>query len=191
MRGIDRRAVAVLAAAILLTACVVPPLGPTIPASPGANRSFDAFAADQAFCQQYAASQTAPAAYAANNQAVGGAILTTALGAALGGAIGGGYGAGIGAASGAALGTVAGASGSGYAQMSLQQQYDVMYAQCMSAHGNSVPGFSPPPGAPPYGAPGRSPYAGQPGPPSYGPEGYPGGYSGAYPGAPVPPPPNY
>jgi len=191
MRGIYRRAVAVLAAAILLTACVAPPLGPTIPASPGANRSFDAFAADQAFCQQYAASQTAPAAYAANNQAVGGAILTTALGAALGGAIGGGYGAGVGAASGAALGTVAGASGSGYAQMSLQQQYDVMYAQCMTAHGNSVPGFSPPPGAPPYGAPGRSPYAGQPGPPSYGPEEYPGGYSGAYPGAPVPPPPNY
>jgi hypothetical protein len=191
MRGIYRRAVAVMAAAILLTACVAPPLGPTIPASPGANKSFDAFAADQAFCQQYAASQTAPAAYAANNQAVGGAILTTALGAALGGAIGGGYGAGIGAASGAALGTVAGASGSGYAQMSLQQQYDVMYAQCMSAHGNSVPGFSPPPGAPPYGAPGRSPYAGQPGPPPYGPEGYPGGYSGAYPGAPVPPPPNY
>ena len=191
MRCIYRRAVAVLAAAILLTACVAPPLGPTIPASPGANKSFDAFAADQAFCQQYAASQTAPAAYAANNQAVGGAILTTALGAALGGAIGGGYGAGIGAASGAALGTVAGASGSGYAQMSLQQQYDVMYAQCMSAHGNSVPGFSPPPGAPPYGAPGRSPYAGPPGPPSYGPEGYPGGYSGAYPGAPVPPPPNY
>ena len=191
MRGIDRRAVAVLAAAILLTACVAAPLGPTIPASPGANKSFDAFAADQAFCQQYAASQTAPAAYAANNQAVGGAILTTALGAALGGAIGGGYGAGIGAASGAALGTVAGASGSGYAQMSLQQQYDVMYAQCMSAHGNSVPGFSPPPGAPPYGAPGRSPYAGPPGPPPYGPEGYSGSYPGAYPGAPVPPPPGY
>jgi outer membrane lipoprotein SlyB len=191
MRGIYRRAVAVLAAAILLTACVAPPLGPTIPASPGANRSFDVFAADQAACQQYAAAQTAPTAYAANNQAVGGAILTTALGAALGGAIGGGYGAGIGAASGAALGTVAGASGSGYAQMSLQQQYDVMYAQCMTAHGNSVPGFSPPPGAPHYGAPGRSPYAGPSGPPPYGSEGYPGGYSGAYPGAPVPPPPNY
>src|ERR1700720_3444477 len=101
MRRIDPRIVAVVAAAISLTACVAPPLGPTIPASPGANKSFDAFAADQAFCQQYAASQTAPAAYAANNQAVGGAILTTALGAALGGAIGGGRGAGIGAASGA------------------------------------------------------------------------------------------
>ena len=191
MRDIDRRIVAVVAAAISLAACVAPPLGPTIPASPGANKSFDAFAADQAFCQQYAASQTAPAAYAANNQAVGGAILTTALGAALGGAIGGGRGAGIGAASGAALGTVAGASGSGFAQMSLQQQYDVIYAQCMTAHGDSVPGFSPPPGAPPYGAPGQSPYGGPPGPPPYGPGGYSGGYPGAYPGAPVPPPPGY
>ena len=191
MRGIDRRVVGMLAAAISVTACVAPPLGPTIPASPGANRSFDAFAADQAFCQQYAASQTAPAAYAANNQAVGGAILSTALGAGLGAAIGGGHGAAIGAASGAAFGTVAGASGSGFAQMSLQQQYDVMYAQCMAAHGNSVPGFSPPTGAPPYGAPGRQPYAGPPGPPPYGPGGYPGGYPGTYPGAPVPPPPGY
>jgi len=191
MRGIDRRVVGMLAAAISVTACVAPPLGPTIPASPGANRSFDAFAADQAFCQQYAASQTAPAAYAANNQAVGGAILSTALGAGLGAAIGGGHGAAIGAASGAAFGTVAGASGSGFAQMSLQQQYDVIYAQCMTAHGDSVPGFSPPPGAPPYGAPGQSPYAGPPGPPPYGPGGYSGGYPGAYPGAPVPPPPGY
>ena len=191
MRGIDRRVVGMLAAAISVTACVAPPLGPTIPASPGANRSFDAFAADQAFCQQYAASQTAPAAYAANNQAVGGAILSTALGAGLGAAIGGGHGAAIGAASGAAFGTVAGASGSGFAQMSLQQQYDVIYAQCMTAHGDSVPGFSPPPGAPPYGAPGQSPYARPPGPPPYGPGGYSGGYPGAYPGAPVPPPPGY
>src|ERR1700730_7543113 len=101
MRRIDRRVMAAVAAAISLTACVAPPLGPPIPASPRAHKSFDAFAADQAFCQQYAASQTAPAAYAANNQAVGGAILTTALGAALGGAIGGGGGAGVGGGLGA------------------------------------------------------------------------------------------
>jgi uncharacterized protein YcfJ len=196
MRPIDRRVVAAVAAAISLAACVAPPAGPTIAVAPGRNKSFDAFAADQAACQQYAAAQTAPAANAANNQAVGGAILSTALGAGLGAAIGGGRGAGIGAASGAALGTVAGASGSGFAQMSLQQQYDIMYAQCMSAHGNSVPGLSPPPGAPPYGSPGQPPYAGPPGPPPYGQGGYPagyqggypGGYQGAYPGAPVSPP---
>lgn len=181
MRRIEPRMISVIAAVTLLTACVATPLGPTIPVAPGPNKSFDVFAADQAGCQQYAAAQTAPAAYAANNQAVGGAILTTALGAALGGAIGGGHGAGIGAASGAAFGTFAGASGSGFAQMSLQQQYDVMYAQCMAAHGHSVPGFSPPPGAPPYGASGRPPYSGPPGAPPYGPSPYPGG-----PGSPPP-----
>jgi hypothetical protein len=184
MKHIDPKVAVVVAAAISLAACVAPPLGPTIPVAPGPNRSFDAFAADQAFCQQYAASQTAPAAYAANNQAVGGAILSTALGAALGGAIGGGRGAGIGAASGAAFGTVAGASGSAFAQMSLQQQYDVMYAQCMAAHGNFVPGFSPAPGASPYGATGRPPYSG---PPPYGPS----PYGAPPPGGPGPAPPGY
>src|SRR5215831_18541754 len=155
------------AALLALAGCVQPPVVPMIPAAPGPNRSFDAFGADQMYCQQYAAAQTAPAVAAANNQAVGGAILSTALGAGLGAAIGGGRGAGIGAASGAVLGTAVGASGSGFAQMSLQQQYDVMYAQCMAAHGNSGPGFSQPPGTPPYGAPGRPPYAGPPGPSPY------------------------
>ena len=48
-------------------------------------------------------------AQAANNQAVGGAVLTTVLGAGLGAAIGGGHGAAIGAASGAGLGAGLGA----------------------------------------------------------------------------------
>ena len=126
----------------------MPPTIPTIPVAPGPNKNFEAFAADQAFCQQDATAQTAPQAYAATNQAVGTAILTTALGAALGGAIGGGHAAGIGAASGAAFGTVLGAGGSGFAQMSLQQQFDITYGQCMYAHGNQVPGFSPAAGPP-------------------------------------------
>jgi hypothetical protein len=29
--------------------------------------------------------------------------------------------------------------------MSLQQRYDLAYAQCMYARGNQVPGFAPPP----------------------------------------------
>src|SRR5271169_3276868 len=199
MRGIDRRIVALVAGAISLTACVTPPLGPTIAVAPGPNKSFDAFAADQAACQQYASAQTAPGVAAANNQAFGTALITTALGAGLGAAVGGGgwhgnagRGAGIGAASGAVVGTALGASQAGFAQMSLQQQYDVMYAECMSAHGNPVPGLSQPPGQSPYSRPpGPSSY-GPPGPPPYGPGGYaggyPGGYPGAYPGAPVPPP---
>ena len=180
MKITDRRIAVACAAMIALTACVAPPAAPTIPVAPGPNKTFDAFAADQAVCQQYAAAQTSPSVAAANNQAVGGALLSSALGAGLGAAIGAaagsaGTGAAIGAASGAAFGGVANAGGAPYAQMSLQQQYDVLYGQCMTAHGNSVPGFSPPRGAPPYPGGPVSP------PPSPGP----------YPGAPVPPPPGY
>ncbi len=167
MKRIDPRAVAALALVTTLAACVVPPPGPTIPVAPGPGKSFDAFAADQNFCAQYASSQTAGAAAAANNQAVGTALFTTALGAAIGGAVGGGRGAGIGAASGAGLGTVVGANNSAYAQMSLQQQFDTIYGECMMAHGNQVPGFAPPPGAPPYGGPGYGPPQGYGPPPGY------------------------
>ncbi len=154
MKHIDPRMTGALAVMVSLSACVTPPMAPMIPVAPGPNKTFEAFAAEQAFCQQYATAQTAPQAYAATNQAVGAAVLSTALGAGLGAAIGGGRGAGIGAASGAVFGTAAGASGAGFAQMSLQQQFDIMYGQCMYAHGNQVPGFSPPPGTPPYsGAP--------------------------------------
>jgi hypothetical protein len=50
-----------------------------------------------------------------------------------------------------ALGIIGGAGvGAPFAQESLQQQYDIMYAQCMAAHGNSVASFSPPPSTTPY-----------------------------------------
>jgi outer membrane lipoprotein SlyB len=193
MKVTDPRIAAAVAMTIALAACVQPPVVPMVPVAPGPNKTFDAFAADQGFCQQYASAQTAPAVAAANNQALGGAILTTALGAGLGAAIGGGHGAAIGAASGAALGTVAGASGSSFAQMSAQQQFDIMYAQCMAAHGNSVPGLSAPPDTPPYQGgpmgppPGSMPPSGSMPPPGPMP---PPGY-GPYPGAPIPPPPGY
>ncbi|HYZ40087.1 MAG TPA: YMGG-like glycine zipper-containing protein [Stellaceae bacterium] len=213
MKLVYRRIAGAVAATVGLAACVQTPSAPTIPVSPGPNKTFETFAVDQAACQQYAAAQTAPAVAAANNQEVGGALLTTALGAGLGAAVssGGwhshtGRGAGIGAASGAAAGTLWGASQAGPAQMSIQQQYDIMYGECMAAHGNSVPAFSPPPGTPPYaGSP--SAYPGGPSPYPGGPSPYPGGspYSGgpspyyggpppaapggaSYPGAPVPPP---
>ena len=172
MKPTDARMAGAMVLTISLAACVTPPLGPTIPVAPGPNKPFDAFAADQAACQQYATAQTAPQAYATTNQNVGTTLLTAALGAGIGGAVGGGHAAGIGAASGAALGTLVGASNAGFAQMSLQQQYDFLYGQCMFAHGDQVPGFSPPPGTPPYaGGPGQGAYGGQ-----------------LYPGAPVPPP---
>jgi hypothetical protein len=185
MKDIDPRLAGALAVMVSVSACVTPPVAPTIPVAPGPNKSFEAFSADQAGCQQYATAQTAPQAYAATNQAVGTALLTTALGAGLGAAIGGsgwhgnaGRGAGIGAAGGAVAGTALGATQAGFAQMSLQQQFDIMYGQCMYAQGNQVPGFSAPPGQSPYsGGPGRSPYGpapypGGPGPSPYGPSPY-------------------
>ena len=167
MKHIDPRLAGALAVMVLVSACVAPPVAPTIPVAPGPNKTFEVFATEQSYCQQYATAQTVPQAYAATNRAVATAVLTTALGAALGGAIGGGHAAGIGAASGAVFGTAVGAGGSGFAQMSLQQQFDVMYGQFMYAHGNQVPGFSPPPGTPPY--------SGAPGPASYRPPPYPRG----------------
>ena len=159
---------AALAATISLAACVAPPAAPTIPVAPGPNKAPDGFGADQATCQQYAAAQIAPAVAAANNQAVGGALLSAALGAGLGAGIGtaagnAGKGAAIGAASGGGLGIIGNAAGSPYAQGSLQQQYDIMYGQCMAAHGNSVANLSPPPGAAPYSGK-FSTYSGGPSP---------------------------
>ena len=187
MKVMGSRLASVLAATVALAACVQPPVAPMIPVAPGPNKSFDAFAADQAFCQNYASAQTAPAVAAANNQALGGALLTTALGAGIGAAVGGGRAAGIGAASGAGLGTLVGAGNSSFAQMSVQQQYDILYGQCMAAHGNSVAALSTPPGTPPYQGGSMVPPSYQGGsmpPPGYSPPGY-------YPGAPVPPPPGY
>ena len=79
---------------------------------------------------------------AANSQSIGGALLGAAIGA--------GLGAGIGAASGGALGIIGNAGGAPYAQEPLQQQYDIMYGQCMAARGNSAASFSPPPSTTPY-----------------------------------------
>jgi hypothetical protein len=141
------------------------------PGGSGPKKTSDRFDADQAACQQYAAAQISPAVAAANNQAVGSALLGAALGA--------GLGAGIGAASGGVLGIIGGAGGAPYAQEPLQQQYDVMYGQCMAAHGNSVATFSPPPSITPYSGD-LPPY--YHGPPPHAPVGAP------YPGAAVAPP---
>jgi hypothetical protein len=142
--------------AVMLAGCAQTPMGPTVQVMPGPGKSFDMFQADQANCKGYAASQVQGQADAANQQAVGAGVLSTVLGAGLGAAIGGaagnaGAGAAIGAASGAGLGTAYGANGSAYAQMSIQQQYDNAFSQCMYAHGEQVPGFAPlaPPPPPP------------------------------------------
>ena len=151
-------AAAGLAALIALTGCATPPPGPTVAVMPAPNKPFNVFADEQAVCRQWADSQVAGQAQAANNQALGSAALGTILGAGLGAAVGAasgapGIGAAIGAASGATVGTAVGANGSAYANMPIQQRYNVAYSQCMYAKGNQVPmeyqqpppGYGPPP----------------------------------------------
>src|SRR5215469_18306725 len=160
-----------MVAAMVLTGCAPTVMAPTVPVMPPAGKPFDQFAADQQICTNFANAQVAPLTQQANNQALGGALLTTALGAGLGAAVGGGHGAAIGAASGAVVGGGFAAQGSSIAGMNIQQQYNLYYSQCMYAHGNQVPGFA-------------APYAGAGAPVAPGPV-------GPAPGAYVPPPPPY
>jgi peptidoglycan hydrolase-like protein with peptidoglycan-binding domain len=154
-----------LSASLLLGGCASTPMGPTVPVMPAANKPFEVFQQDQLVCKQFADQQVGGQAESANTKAIGGAAIGTLLGAGLGAAIGGGQGAGIGAASGALLGTGVGAGTSGGAQLTIQQQYDNAYSQCMYSKGNQVPGFQPavvyaPPPPPPPPAP--PPAAAQP-----------------------------
>jgi hypothetical protein len=155
-----RVSIAALVPVLLLSACAQEPLGPTIPVMPAPNKPFDVFQGDQALCKQYASNQVQGGAQQANNQQIGTAVVGTLLGAGLGAAIGGGRGAAIGAGAGALGGTAVGAGPSERAQYSLQQRYDLAYAQCMYSRGNQVPGYQPsgpPPPPPPGYAPGYPP----------------------------------
>jgi hypothetical protein len=163
-----RRPAAILLPVMLLAACTSDPVGPTIPVMPAPGKSFDTFQGDQALCKQFASDQLGNGAQQANNRQVGTAVIGTLLGAGLGAAIGGGRGAAIGAGAGAIGGTAVGAGPSGQAQYSLQQRYDLGYAQCMYSRGNQVPGYQPPGAPPPPPPPGYQPaYPPPPPPPGY------------------------
>lgn len=136
--------------AACLSACVSVPVAQTVMALPGPHKSPDLFMADQAACQQYAGGQASHAVEAANNQAVGNALLTAALGAGVGAAFGSiGHAAGTGAAIGAGSGVAAAGLGTAYAapgtQAGAQQQFDMFFAQCMMVRGNTIPAMGPPP----------------------------------------------
>ena len=139
-----------LSSLLLLAACASPPMGPTVQVLPSPNKPFQVFQQDQFNCKQYAQSQVAGQADAANQKAVGSAAVGVVLCGLLGAAIGNHQGAGIGAGVGAIAGTSAGANGAAYAQGSIQAQYNNAYVQCMYSKGNQVPGargpgYYPPP----------------------------------------------
>ncbi|MDR5759868.1 YMGG-like glycine zipper-containing protein [Caballeronia sp. LZ035] len=132
---------ALLSAALGLSACTVMPTGPSVMALPGSNKTFDQFRADDASCRQFALQQTGgvDANQAATNSAVGSAVVGTALGAAAGAAFGGGSGAAIGAGAGLLAGSAFGLGASQTSGYNVQQRYDYSYLQCMYAAGDRVP----------------------------------------------------
>lgn len=153
-----------LAALAMLAGCVTQPAGPDIAAMPGKGKAWADFQQDDAACRDFANGRVAGRAQTANDHAILSAIIGAGLGAALGGAIGGGHGAGVGAAAGGVAGSAYGANQSGWAQGGIQRQYDIAYAQCMTAKGNDVQGpysYRPRPGY--YGAPPPGYYGPPPG----------------------------
>ena len=132
-------------AAATLAACAAPiPRGPNVVALPPAGKDFTQFQREDLFCQQNAAAALGIADPGAIGQSgLGTAAVSTAVGAVAGGLIGaatGNFGAGaaIGAGAGLITGTALGAGAARNTNLSLQDRYDVTYAQCMSAAGNGV-----------------------------------------------------
>lgn len=174
--------VALAGSALLLSACVSMPNGPSVMVMPGTGKSFDQFRADDMDCRQFASSQVggATAEQAQADSAVKSAVVGTAVGALAGAIVGGRGSVAAGAGTGLLVGGVAGAGAGNSSGYALQQRYDMGYTQCMYARGHQVPMagraaaprpapaavyYAPPPPPPPgYGAP--PPYgAGAPPPP--------------------------
>lgn len=144
-----RRSVLVLlpVAGLVLSACAGArdPAGPTVMALPAKGESFALFQQHDATCRQYASDQTggkSPGQAAANN-GIAHALIGTGIGAAAGALIGSatghaGSGAAIGAGTGLLAGTLTGAAAGRNAGASVQNRYNIAYAQCMAANGERI-----------------------------------------------------
>lgn len=148
---------AALGAALLLTACVTVPTGPSVMVLPGSGKNFDQFQLDDYNCKQFATAAIggSNAQQAATESGVRSAAVGAAVGAAAGALMGGHEGAGTGAGAGLAVGALAGTGAAQSSAGNLQQRYDTAYVQCMYAKGNRVPVYgsmqqAPSPG---YGTP--------------------------------------
>lgn len=129
---------------VLLAGCATAPTGPRVTTLPGTGMSFEQFRFDEGSCRGYANDSVGgqSPAQAANDSAVGSAIVGTAIGAVAGAALGGHHGAAVGAGVGLLAGS---AVGSGNAQASAydtQRRYDQAFVQCMYAKGHRVPGHT-------------------------------------------------
>ncbi|MBN8464140.1 MAG: hypothetical protein J0M01_15225 [Dechloromonas sp.] len=129
------------AGALFLGACTVMPTGPTTLVMPGRNATMDSFRFDDSECRQYAYYQIGGVTPqdAANQSAVGSAVVGTAIGALAGAAIGGRQGAAVGAGVGLVGGSAYGANSAYASGYGTQRQYNHAYIQCMYVKGHSVP----------------------------------------------------
>ncbi|MDN5680906.1 MAG: YMGG-like glycine zipper-containing protein [Ewingella sp.] len=127
-----------------LAGCVAPPSAPEVQVLPGSTKSYGQFRQDDMLCRNAAQNSVSGGAQAASNSAAGTAAAGTVVGAAAGALIGAasghaGPGALIGAGSGLLVGSAMGSNTAGMSSGDLQDQYDVIYTQCMYAKGNKVP----------------------------------------------------
>ncbi len=158
------RALVPLGVAVALAGCAVTPTTPTVIVLPGSQKTQSQFQTDAAACQQQAEGLVAPMAQAANNQAASNVVIGTVIGAAAGALLGqGSYNPGAVAAWGAGTGMLVGSAAAGgtsqVSSLTLQQQFNIAYIQCMYQAGHQVPGqpvarrpatsVSPPPPPPP------------------------------------------
>ncbi|MBS7810114.1 glycine zipper family protein [Roseococcus pinisoli] len=155
------------AAGLGLVGCAAtPPSGPTVIALPPQGKDFAQFQREDQTCQMNAAASIGYAnpSAAATNAAVGSAVAGTAVGAAAGALVGAaagnpGAGAAIGAGAGLVTGTAVGANAAAGTTYEMQGRFDVTYAQCMTALGNTVQTAPAVPPAVPYYATPYYPYA--------------------------------
>jgi hypothetical protein len=159
---------ALAGAALALTACAIPPpAGPGVLALPPKGGDYSQFQQQDAACRQNASASIGYGnpQVAANQAAAGTVALGTLAGAGIGAALGAaagnpGAGAAIGAGTGALVSGGAAANAAAASGYGAQQQYDITYAQCMTAAGNEVqPYGTAPPAGVAYAAPYPYPYA--------------------------------
>jgi hypothetical protein len=137
-----------IAGAVLVSACVVMPTAPFVPAMPGSTKTLEQFSADDAACRGSAYAAVSGPANAAATTTAGNTAAATVLGAAAGALIGAatgdaGAGAAIGAGTGLVFGAAANSSYAGASSYDLQRAYDATYLDCMYARGHKVPaGFA-------------------------------------------------
>ena len=130
-----------VATSLLLGACTIMPTGPNVLVLPGTGQSTERFRADDYACRDFALGQIGgrTSQQAANQAAVGSAVVGTAVGAVAGAAIGGSQGAAVGAGAGLLMGGAVGSDAARSSGYGSQRQYDNAYIQCMYAKGHKVP----------------------------------------------------